>query len=80
MTVKKNKKILIFILILVFIVLISAYIIEHVLGHLPCKLCLYERVPYILSIFLIMKILFFNDYNKITLLILSIVFESKMLL
>ena len=74
MTQQVNKKILFIILILISLSLFSAFFIEYKLGHKPCKLCLYERVPYILSIFLIMKILFFNDYNKITLLILSIVF------
>ena len=48
--------------------------IEYKLGHQPCKLCFYERVPYFLSIFLILKILFIRGYEKITLLILSIVF------
>ena len=28
------------------IALISAYFIEHVLGHQPCNLCLIERIPY----------------------------------
>ena len=35
------------------IALISAYFIEHVLGHQPCNLCLIERIPYGLSIILI---------------------------
>ena len=33
--------------------LISAYFIEYVLGHMPCNLCLIERIPYGLSIILI---------------------------
>ena len=44
------------------------------MGHEPCKLCLYERIPYFLSILLIIKILFFEKYEKITLLILFLVF------
>ena len=32
--------------------LISAVYIEYVLGIRPCKLCLYQRVPYIIAIFL----------------------------
>ena len=31
----------------------SAYFIEYVLGHMPCNLCLIERIPYGLSIILI---------------------------
>ena len=33
--------------------LISAYFIEYILGHQPCNLCLIERIPYVLSITLI---------------------------
>ena len=33
--------------------LISSYFIEYVLGHMPCNLCLIERIPYGLSIILI---------------------------
>tara|TARA_B100001996_G_C18278043_1_gene445819 strand:+ start:80 stop:562 length:483 start_codon:yes stop_codon:yes gene_type:complete len=74
MTEQINRKILISILTFVLIILIFAFVIEYKLGHQPCKLCFYERVPYFLSIFLILKILFIKGYEKITLLILSIVF------
>jgi disulfide bond formation protein DsbB len=58
------------------LVLVSAFIIEHQLGHVPCKLCLYERVPYFLSMLLIIKIIFINKYEKIILLVLFLVFMS----
>ncbi len=75
---KKNNNIfLIFILFIVSAVLISAFIIQYGLGYSPCKLCLYERIPYILSIFLILKTLFFKKYRKITLFILSLVFIAS---
>ena len=74
MTKQINKKFLISILVFTSLVLISAFIIEHQLGHKPCKLCLYERIPYFLSILLIIKIIFIKRYEKITLLILSVVF------
>ena len=74
MTKQINKKILISILIFVSLILTSAFIIQYELGHEPCKLCLYERIPYFLSILLIMKIFFIRGYEKITLLILSLVF------
>ena len=74
---KINKKFLYIILIFIFLVLISAYIIEYKLGHKPCKLCIYERVPYFLSILLIVEILFFKKHEKITLLILSLIFISS---
>ena len=33
--------------------IISAYFIEYILGHQPCNLCILERIPYALSIVLI---------------------------
>ena len=74
MTKQINKKFLFSILIFISLTLISAFLIEYKLDHKPCKLCLYERVPYFLSILLITKILFFRGYEKATLLILSLVF------
>jgi len=74
MTKKINKKILFSILMLISFVLIYAFIIEYKFGHKPCKLCLYERVPYFLSILLITKILVTKGYEKITLLLLCLVF------
>ena len=69
-----NNIFLIVILAIISLTVISALIIQYWLGHEPCKLCLYERIPYFLSILLIVKILFIKRYEKITLLILSIVF------
>ncbi len=72
---KQKKNIyLAFLLLTILAGLISAYIIEYQLGHKPCKLCIYERVPYFLSIFLIIEILFFKRHEKITFLILSLIF------
>jgi len=71
---RKINKYLIFILFFIFISLISAYFIQYSLGYQPCKLCIYQRIPYFVSIFLLIKILFNSRYQKITLLILSIVF------
>ena len=70
----KKKLTLISILILIFLVLISAFIIELALGHEPCKLCIYQRIPYFLSIILIGLIFFVKKLEKITLLTLSLVF------
>ena len=70
----KKKLTLISILILIFLVLISAFIIEFALGHEPCNLCVYQRIPYFLSIFLIGLIFFVKKLEKITLLTLSLVF------
>ena len=74
---KISKKILFSILAFTSLVLVSAFIIEHQLGHEPCKLCLYERIPYFLSMLLIIKMFFIKKYEKVTLLILFVVFMSS---
>ena len=77
MTKQINKKILFSILVFTSLVLVSAFIIEHQLDHKPCKLCLYERIPYFLSMLLIIKMLFIKKYERVTLLILFLVFISS---
>ena len=71
---QSNNIFLIIILAIISLTLISALIIQYWLGHAPCKLCLYERIPYFLSILLIIKILFIKKYKKMTLLTISLVF------
>jgi disulfide bond formation protein DsbB len=80
MTKQINKKILFSILVFTSLVLVSAFIIEHQLGHKPCKLCLYQRIPYFLSMLLIIKMLFIKKYERVTLLILFLVFISSAVL
>ena len=77
MAEQTNKKNLFTILIFISLALVSAFLIEYKLGHQPCNLCLYERIPYFLSVLLIAKILFIKKYEKITLLILFFVFMSS---
>ena len=71
-----NNIFLIVILAIISLMIISALIIQYWLGHEPCKLCLYQRIPYFLSMLLIIKILFIKKYEKITLLILFLIFMS----
>ena len=59
------------------IALISAYFIEHFLGHQPCNLCLIQRIPYWFSIIFI-SILFLVKKNEkffILLIILTFIFS-----
>jgi len=76
----KNKRILNLILLFSIIAIITAYIIQYVLGHQPCNLCLIERLPYIFSIIIVSVCLFFNKFEKITLIILSLIFFAATLL
>ena len=72
-----NNIFLIVVLAIICITITSALIIQYWFGHEPCKLCFYERIPYFLSILLLIKILFFKKYEKISLLILSLVFVGS---
>ena len=60
--------------------IISAFFIEYVLGHKPCNLCLIERIPYVLSIILIILnyISKKNEYFIILLLLLIFCFSLIM--
>ena len=74
---QSNNIFLIVILAIISLTIISALIIQYWLDHEPCKLCLYERIPYFLSMLLIIKIIFIKKYERITLLILFLVFMSS---
>ena len=62
------------IFLLSFIALISAFFIEYVLGHQPCNLCLIERIPYGLSIMIIMLIFLIKKNQKFLVLLLILIF------
>jgi disulfide bond formation protein DsbB len=73
--VKDKKQLLIKIIFLVSVIaLISAFIIEYILGHQPCNLCIFERIPYLLSIIIILFNYQFNQFEKFFVLLLLIVF------
>ena len=57
-----------------FIALISAFFIEYVLGHQPCSLCLIERIPYGLSIMIIMAFFLIKKNQKFLVLLLILTF------
>ncbi len=62
------------IFLLSLIALIFAYLIEHVLGHQPCNLCLIERIPYGLSIILISLMFIIKKNENFFILLLSLTF------
>tara|TARA_B110000027_G_C16076081_1_gene281388 strand:+ start:449 stop:934 length:486 start_codon:yes stop_codon:yes gene_type:complete len=70
----KNKFVLNTILIFSLFALITAYIIQHVLGHIPCNLCLIERLPYLAAIILISLIFILNKHEKLISLIVGLFF------
>ena len=56
----KRKNIYLLIFIYSIIAILSAVYIEKVLGYLPCKLCIYQRIPFLVAIFIC-----FLGYNYI---------------
>ncbi len=73
--VKNRRQLLIKIIFLVSTVaLLSAFFIEYILGHQPCNLCIFERIPYLLAIIIILFNLKFNQFEKFFILLLLIVF------
>ena len=76
----KNKIILTLILLFSVFAIISAYFIQYILGHKPCNLCLIERIPYIFSIIIISVCLLSKKFEKITLIILSLIFFTLVVL
>ena len=69
---KKNLLIAVFLISL--IALISAYFIEYILGHQPCILCLYERIPFFLAILIILINYKYDKLEKYFILLLAIIF------
>ena len=61
----KNKIILNLILVFSIFAILAAYLIQYVLGHEPCNLCLIERIPYIVSIIIISICLFTQKFEKL---------------
>ena len=60
--------------------LISAYFIEYILGHQPCNLCLIERIPYVLSITLIILNFFLKKNDQFIILLLILLFSFSFIL
>ena len=69
-----KKNLLIAILLISLTALISAYFIEYILGHQPCSLCLYERIPFFLAILIVLINYKYNKLEKYFILLLIIIF------
>tara|TARA_B100000900_G_scaffold251820_1_gene214576 strand:+ start:2502 stop:2990 length:489 start_codon:yes stop_codon:yes gene_type:complete len=60
--------------------IISAFFIEYYLGHKPCNLCLIQRIPYGLSIILIIVNFFQSKNEKFIILLLVLIFSFSFLI
>jgi len=69
-----KKKFYLFILFYSLFAIFFALYVEHVLGYKPCKLCLYQRIPYIVSIFI--SFVGYNYFKNDKILILIVVIFS----
>ncbi len=78
----KDRKKLLFKIIFLFsiLALVSVFFIEYILGHQPCNLCIFERIPYLLAIIIILFNYKFDQFEKISLLSLAIVFLTGTIL
>ena len=69
-----KKYLLIAVFLISLIALISAYFIEYILGHQPCILCLYERIPFFLALLIVLINYKYDKFEKYLILLLSIIF------
>ena len=60
--------------------IISAYFIEYALGHQPCNLCLIQRIPYTLSIILIIFSYIYKKNEKFIILLLILLFAFSLII
>ena len=58
----------------------SAYFIEYILGYQPCNLCLIERIPYGLTMFLIILNYISRIDEKFIILLLSLTFAFSFII
>ena len=66
-----RKKFYLFILIFSLISIFFALYVEHILQYKACKLCLYQRIPYVISIFI--SFIGYNYFKSDKILILIII-------
>ena len=60
--------------------IITAFFIEYALGHQPCNLCLMQRIPYGLSIFLIILNYLLRKNEQFVILLLILIFSFSFLI
>ena len=60
--------------------IISAFFIEYILGHQPCNLCLIQRIPYGLSIILIILNYFQRKNEQFIILLLTLIFSFSFII
>ena len=59
--------------------ILSAFFMQYVLGHAPCKLCTYQRIPYYIIILVGLITLFFPKIIKLTSILLIFLLLAEFL-
>ena len=72
-----HKTFYLFIFLISFFTILSALYIEYILFIPACKLCLYQRIPYLISLIICFFGYFFN-YSNVWLYLLVVTFLSSM--
>ena len=80
MRLLKYKTVLNLILIFSVFSILFAFYVEYILGHKPCNLCLLQRLPYIATIILIILVIILKNFEKLSFLLLSLIFLAGSLL
>tara|TARA_B100001939_G_C16822084_1_gene564784 strand:- start:100 stop:588 length:489 start_codon:yes stop_codon:yes gene_type:complete len=60
--------------------IISAFFIEYILGYQPCNLCLIQRIPYGLSIILIILNYVFKKNEQFIIILLTLLFSFSLII
>ena len=68
---QNKKKFYLFVLFYSLLAIFFALYVEYVLGYKACKLCLYQRIPYIIAIFI--SFIGYNYFKNDKILILIII-------
>ena len=74
-----KKKFYLFILFYSLLGIFFALYVEYFLGYKPCKLCLYQRIPYIIAIFVSFAGYNYFKSNKLLILIIIIFSVSALI-
>ena len=72
MVFPKRKNFYLIILSISLISIISALYIEYILNYEPCKLCIYQRLPYVAAIFASFIGYYYSTNDKILIIIIMI--------
>ena len=63
-----------------FVAIISAYYFEYILGYRPCNLCIIERIPYFLSLIVLLINYKFKKNQKNFILLLMFIFIFSLII